>query len=162
MAQIAYVDRLNERYQGLGFPPYRWSVYETSPWTPFTKPLKESCVALIGAAGVFREDQQSFVPWAVNDLSFRLIPKDTPLDELKLHHNYYDHRDAKKDVNCVFPLTRLLALERSSYIGRLAPLTVSLGMGRLYKRTELQQETVPKILAVLREQAVDAALLVAA
>jgi len=162
MSRIDYVDRLNERYQGLGFPPYRWSVYETSPWTPFTKPLGESCVALISAAGVFREDQEPFVPWAVNDLSFRLVPKDTTLDKLTLHHNYFDHRDAKKDLNCLFPLERLVELERSGYIGRLMPLTITLGMGRLYKRTELQKVTVPKILDVLREQGADAALLVAA
>jgi len=162
MSRIAYIDRLNERYQGLGFPPYRWSVYETSPWTPFTKPLGESCLALISAAGVFQEDQEPFEPWAVNDLSFRLLPKNTPFDKLKLHHNYFDHREAKKDLNCVFPLARLLELERSGYIGRLAPMSITLGMGRLYKRTELQKGTVPKILDILREQGVDAALLVAA
>ena len=162
MAQIDYVDRLNERYQGLGFPPYRWSVYETSPWTPFTKPLGESCIALISAAGVFRDDQEPFDPWAVNDLSFRLIPKDTPPARLLLHHNYFDHRDAKKDLNCVFPLERFLELEASGYIGRLMPSAITLGMGRLYKRTELQKGTVQKILDVLRVEEADAALLVAA
>jgi hypothetical protein len=35
-------------------------------------------------------------------------------------------------------------------------------MGRLYKRTALQQETVPRILEVLRRGGADAALLVAA
>jgi hypothetical protein len=35
-------------------------------------------------------------------------------------------------------------------------------MGRLYKRTALQNETVPKIVDVLRDQNADAVLLVAA
>jgi D-proline reductase (dithiol) PrdB len=94
-----------------------------------TKPLSESCIALISAAGVFWKDQDPFEPWAVNDLSFRLVPKDTPLEKLVLYHSYFDHRDAKKDLNCVFPLERLLELERSGHIGRLIPLAITLGMG---------------------------------
>lgn len=162
MSRIAYVARLNERYQSLGFPPYRWSTFDSSPWTPFAKPLADSCVALISAAGIFREDQDPFNPWAVNDLSMRLIPTDTPLQKLRLHHNYFDHRDAVKDLNAVFPIERLQDLEKSGYIGHLAPSAIALGMGRLYKRTELQTQTVPKILEILKEQRTDAALLVAA
>jgi D-proline reductase (dithiol) PrdB len=162
MSRIVYVDRLNEKYQGLGFPPYRWSAYDESPWVAFTKPLNRSCIALISSAGIFREDQQPFDPWAVNDLSFRQIPRETPAKRLKLHHNYFDHRDALKDFNCVFPVHRLQELEQSGYIGRFASTAISLGMGRLYKRTELLKDTVPKILEVLKEQGTDAALLVAA
>jgi len=162
MAPIAYVDRLNEMYQSQGFPPYRWSEYDSAPWTPFAKSVEGSCIALISSAGVFREDQQPFDPWAVNDLSFREIPTDTPPGRLRLHHNYFDHRDALKDLNCVFPLWRLQDLERTGFIGKAASPAISLGMGRLYKRTALQQETVPRILGVLRGQGVDAALLVAA
>lgn len=162
MSRIPYVDCLNKRYQGQGFPPYRWSTFVSSPWTPLEKPLAQSCLALISSAGVFREDQPPFDPWAVNDLSFRQIPKDTPLKKLRLHHNYFDHRDALKDLNCVFPIERLQDLERSGHIGQMAPTAVTLGMGRLYKRTALQRETIPKILEVLKGQGTDAALLVAA
>jgi D-proline reductase (dithiol) PrdB len=119
-------------------------------------------VALLSSGGIFREDQAPFDPWAVNDLSFRLIPRDTLPAKLKIRHNYFDHRDALKDLNCVFPLERLQDLERSGIIGRLAPAAVTLGMGRLYKRTELLKDTVPKILEALKGQEVDAALLVAA
>jgi len=159
MSRIAYVDRLKEKYQGLGFPPYRWSTFDSSPWTPFSKPLGESCLALLSSAGIFREGQKPFDPWAVNDLSLRQIPKDTPL--LRLRHNYFDHRDAVKDLNCVFPIERLQELERSGVIGRMAPVAITLGMGRLYKRTQLQRETVPKILEILKGQRADAVLLVA-
>jgi hypothetical protein len=41
-------------------------------------------------------------------------------------------------------------------------MAISLGMGRLYKRTELLKSTVPQILDALKEQRADAALLVAA
>jgi D-proline reductase (dithiol) PrdB len=162
MEPVDYISGLNVLYQSQGFPPYQWSVFESSPWAPFQKPLQEATVALISSAGVFREDQTPFDPWAVNDLSFREIPKDTPLSRLKLHHNYFDHRDALKDLNCVFPLERLREFEDQGLIGGLASTIISLGMGRLYKRTALQRETVPRIIEVLRGQNTDAVLLVAA
>ena len=87
---------------------------------------------------------------------------DTPCERLRLHHNYFDHRDALKDLNCVFPLERLQELERQGNIGRLAPRAITLGMGRLYKRTALQKETTTAIVGVLQSMGVDAALLVAA
>ena len=162
MSRIAYVVRLNEKYRSMGFSPYRWSTFDSSPWAPFVKPLAQSCLALISSAGIFREDQEPFDPWAVNDLSFRQIPKDTPPQRLRLHHNYFDHRDALKDLNCVFPVGRFRELEKSGTIGRMVPVAISLGMGRLYKRTELLRETVPKILEILKGEKTDAALLVAA
>lgn len=162
MTSIDYVTCLDQTYQSQGFPAYKWSVFEDSPWAPFEQPLDQACLALVSSAGIFREDQEPFDPWAVNDLSFRKIPVDTPFERLKLAHNYFDHRDALKDLNCVFPVHRLNELEKAGFIGRLAPTTITLGMGRLYKRTALQNETVPKIVEQLKGQGTDAVLLVAA
>jgi D-proline reductase (dithiol) PrdB len=162
MACIEYVSNLDKMYQSQGFPSYRWSEFDSSPWTPFGKPLNGACLALLSSGGIFRDDQAPFDPWAVNDLSFRKIPVDTPFERLKLHHNYFDNRDARDDLNCVFPTQRLKDLEEEGYIGRLASVAIALGMGRLYKRTALQKGTVPKIVEVLKEQGADAVLLVAA
>jgi hypothetical protein len=41
-------------------------------------------------------------------------------------------------------------------------MAITLGMGRLYKRTALQKETTPKIIDTLKKLEVDAVLLVAA
>jgi D-proline reductase (dithiol) PrdB len=162
MSHIEYVACLDQMYQSQGFPPYKWSKFDISPWAPFAKPLNEACIGLISSGGISRDDQTPFDPWAVNDLSFREIPVDTPFERLRLHHNYFDHRDALKDLNCVFPVHRLQELEKEGFIGRLAPNAITLGMGRLYKRTALQNETVPQIVKALREQGVNAVLLVAA
>lgn len=162
MSRIAYVDCVNKMYQGAGFPPYQWSTFDSSPWAPFRRPLAQSTIALISSTGIFVEDQTPFEPWAVNDLSFREIPKDTPRSKLRLHHNYFDHRDALVDPNCVLPLERLFDFEKVGYIGRLAPSVITMGMGRMYKRVALQKQTVPKLLSLLRSQAADAVLLVAA
>ena len=162
MAQINYISSLDQMYQSQGFPAYKWSEYDTSPWTPFEKPLDQSCIALLSSAGIFRKDQEAFDPWAVNDLSFRQIEVDTPHDSLKLHHNYFDHRDALKDFNCVYPVHRLKELEQEGFIGQLASPAITLGMGRLYKRTALVTETVPEIVKILEARGADAVLLIAA
>ena len=162
MKPIDYVACLDEMYQSQGFPPYRWSQFDSSPWCSFDKRLDETNLALVSSAGISRDDQEPFDPWAVNDLSFRQIPVDTPRGRLRLHHNYFDHRDAAKDLNCVFPVQRLNELEQEGTIGGLVPVAISLGMGRLYKRTALQKETVPQIVEVLRTNGADAALLVPA
>ena len=162
MQPIDYVASLNEMYQSQGFPPYKWSQFDLSPWCSFDKALGETRLALISSAGIFREDQEPFDPWAVNDLSFRQIPVDTAPDKLKLHHNYFDHRDALNDLNCVFPVQRLKELEKDGTIGGLVPEAITLGMGRLYKRTALQKETTPRIVEALQRHGVDAALLVPA
>ena len=162
MKPVDYVTALNEMYQSQGFPPYKWSQFDTSPWSSLSKPLSEACVTLISSAGIFIDGQEPFDPWAVNDLSFRRVPADTPYESLKLNHNYFDHRDATKDLNCVFPVKRLKELEAEGHIGDLAPTAITLGMGRLYKRTALQNETVPEIASVLEQEGADAALLVPA
>ena len=160
MKPIDYVSGLDEMYQRQGFPPYRWSSFDSSPWMTFEKPLAEACLALISSGGIFRDGQEPFDPWAVNDLSFRKIPADTSYRNLRLHHNYFDHRDALRDLNCVFPVQRLKELEDEGFLGRLAPEAITLGMGRLYKRTALQKETVPRIVEALKGQGADAVLLV--
>ena len=162
MQPVDYVSSLNEMYQSQGFPPYKWSEFDSTPWTPFNKDLGDARLALISAAGIFREDQEPFDPWAVNGLTFRQIPTDTPYERLRLSHNYFDHRDALDDLNCVFPIQRLKELEAEGHIGSLAPTAITLGMGRLYKRTALQEETVPEIAEVLKREGADAALLVPA
>lgn len=162
MAPIEYISSLNEMYQSQGFPPYRWSEHDSSPWTPMEKPLSEAVIALVSSAGIFMDNQQPFDPWAVNDLSFREISRQIPFERLQLHHNYFDHRDALADLNCVYPVQRLAEFEAEGIMGKLAPTAITLGMGRLYKRTALQEETVPQLAGIMKHEQVDAAFLVAA
>ena len=162
MQPINYVSCLDNMYQNQGFPAYRWSQFDSSPWTVLEKPLDQARIALVSSAGIFKHDQKPFDPWAVNDLSYREIPIETPFEQLKLHHNYFDHRDAIKDLNCVFPVHRLRELAQSGFIGSIAPRAITLGMGRLYKRTALQEQTTPEVIDLLRKQNADAVLLVAA
>ncbi len=160
---VKFVPKLTEKYRSLGFPNYNWSVYDSSPFTSLKKPLEESCITLITSSGIFRDDQEPFEPngWPVNEVGLRLIPKETDVKRLGLHYNYYDHRDAVKDINCIFPVERLRDLEKEGVIGRLATSVISLGMGRTYKRSLIFKSLMPKIMDVLHGQGVEGVLLVA-
>lgn len=162
MDYIKFVPQLTEKYRSLGFPNYNWSAYDESPFTPFEKPLEESCISMIISSGIFRDDQEPFEPsgWPVNEVGIRLIPKDTDVKRLNLYYNYYDHRDAVKDINCVFPLERLRDFEKEGVVGRVPPSIISLGMGRTYKRSLIFKDLVPRITEILHEQEVDGVLVI--
>ncbi len=162
MDYIRYVPSLTEKYKSLGFPNYDWSKNDTSPFVPVKKPLEESRISLIASSGIFRDDQEPFEPdgWPVDEVGIRLIPKDTDGKRLKLYYNYYDHRDAVKDINCVYPVDRLQEFEEEGFIGELAPSLISLGMGRTYRRSLIFKTLAPKIVEALNEQGVDGAIVV--
>jgi D-proline reductase (dithiol) PrdB len=56
------------------------------------------------------------------DSSYRTIDMSHPLIDLMITHDYYDHIDADRDINIVFPVQRLWALKREGMIGEIAGL----------------------------------------
>ena len=139
MDYIHYVPSLTKKYVSLGFPQYDWSKHDTAPWVPVKKPLEESRISLIASSGIFRDDQEPFEPDG---------------------YNYYDHRDAVKDINCVYPVDRLREFEEEGFIGELAPSLISLGMGRTYRRSLIRKQLIPKVSEILHEQGVDGVIVV--
>jgi len=94
---------------------------EDIPWTPFSKPLSECTVAVVTTAGVHHRDQQPFnMADKDGDPSYRVIDGTKPVADLMITHDYYDHHDADKDINIVFPIERLQELAHEGFIGKLA------------------------------------------
>jgi D-proline reductase (dithiol) PrdB len=153
---VDYIPIVRQRY--INDPPYDWSVNETSPWTPFTKDLATCRVALISSSGTYIKDKQPPFGRIKNDLTFRQIPKDIDVRELSIAHNFLQP-DAEEDINCTFPIERMRELEKEGFIGELAP-TVYTFMGRIFRRSKLIGEMAPWLIEQLRQERVDAALLV--
>jgi D-proline reductase (dithiol) PrdB len=131
------------------------------PWTPLTKPLAACSIALVSTAGVHLRSQAPFdMDDPDGDPSYRLIPRDTPRNALTITHDYYDHRDADRDLNIVLPLDRLAELARAGAIGAVAPRHFSF-MGHIDKHhiQTLRERTAPEVAQALREDGVDAVLL---
>ena len=64
MEPINYVDRLNEKYQSLGFEPYQWTINDSAPLTPLAKPLSACCVSMLTTSGASCKGLPGFDPYS--------------------------------------------------------------------------------------------------
>ena len=158
MKYLKYVDVVRSMFPDQ--PPYQWTENASAPWTPMVKPLAESRLALISSSGAYRRGQAPFKP-DKNDLTFREIPAETNAGDLLISHDYYDHRDAEEDINCVFPLERLRELAAEGFIGGLTPFHLTF-MGRIFRKTQFLDEMIPAMIARLKAMETDLVLLVPA
>ncbi len=142
-----------KRSQGLTF--------QDSPWHPLTKPIEECRVSLVTTGGVHLQAQTAFDMDNPNgDCSYREIPFGTDTSQLKITHNYYEHKDADKDVNVVFPVDPLRMLAKTGEIGSVNYRHFSF-MGHLQKdQLEcLIKKTAPEVAHLLKEDGVDVVIL---
>ena len=138
-----------------------------TPWTPLEKPLPECRVALVSSAGIalksdtpFDQDGERQNPWW-GDPSFRIIPRGTKAEEIKLYHLHVDPCCVEDDLNSLLPIDRLTELEAAGEIGSAALSHYSI-MGYNMQPIILLNETVPAIIRNLRDEAVDVVVLVPA
>ena len=91
------------------------------PFTPFDGELAKSTVALVTAGGVHLKDQDGFnIADELGDLTYRIIPEGVNAAELMVTHHHYDHSDADKDINVVFPIEVLRDLQQEGFIRGIA------------------------------------------
>jgi D-proline reductase (dithiol) PrdB len=160
--------RLFTRFSGLGRraagklePLSREFIGAEIPWTPLRKPLNESRVALITTAGVHCSADKSFdMIDPDGDPSFRAIPSATPIADLTITHDYYNHSDADKDINIVYPIERLRELQDEGFIKDIAPTNYGF-MGHIVGAhlNTLINTSAPEILKRLKAEQVDIVLL---
>ncbi len=162
MEPIEYVARLNEFYRSQGFPPYKWTLNETAPLIRLAKPLNRCRVAMLTSGGVSRKDTPAFNPQARNDLRLDAVDRDTSPHFFAINDDYYNHADAERDINCIFPIERLRELASDGEVGEVAPHHYSGFMGRTYIRTAVVNEAAPALAQKLRDESVDAFVLVPA
>jgi len=136
-------------------------VNEDVPWTPVGRPLEQCRVALVTTAGVHHRDQTPFdMRDPDGDPSFREIDASRPVSDLTITHDYYDHSDADRDINIVFPVERLLEMQAEGVIGRASDIHYGF-MGHITGRhvATLVELSAPEVARRLRDQAVDIVLL---
>jgi hypothetical protein len=126
--------------------------FEDSPWSPFKKRLSESKVAVMTTGGVYVEGQQPFD--TDGDWSFREIPLDTPLDQLRVAHTRYDTTGVAEDVDAVLAMHRLLELEAEGIVGEAQTPTYSF-MGFIPEPSGLIEVTGPEVAGRLKDDGVD-------
>jgi len=155
---IDYLARTREQYSALGDPPYRWAIQESPPpFVPLRRPVCESRLALVASGGIYRHGQVAF--HHRDDLSFRILPSQVEVSELRISHFAYDARDARRDPNVVFPIEPLRHHVASGRLGGLGPRAYTF-MGGIYSSARVRERLAPAIARCLQEDAVDLVLLV--
>ena len=87
------------------------------PFTPFEGELAKSTIAIVTAGGVHLKEQEPFnIADELGDLGYRIIPEDVNSAQLMVTHHHYDHADADKDINVVFPIDVLRDLQEEGFI----------------------------------------------
>lgn len=115
------------------------------PFTPLERELAKSRVVLVTAAGVHRRDQEPFnIADELGDLTFRVVNGDAANSELMVTHHHYDHLDADRDINCVFPLELLRELQAEGFIGEVAKEHVGY-MGYTMQLKKMYDEIAPQM-----------------
>jgi hypothetical protein len=147
-APLEYMRRTREYYLALGYDnPYRWAHYTDAPFTPLTKPLKDSTLALISTAAPFQPDKGDQGPGALYNAAAKFY---------SVYSGDSSHTTAK-DSNTWFPLP--LMREFASQ-GRFKLAARFHGAPTNRSQRVTLETDAPEILARCRQDQVDAALLV--
>jgi hypothetical protein len=148
-----------EDYQA-AFRFYPFPEFETVPWTPVTKPLDGSRLAMVTTAGAYRKGVDApFRHGPEGDVSLRRIPGNTALAELDVSHSHMPEQIAREDMNTVFPLDLLRELVAAGALGSLAGTHFSI-MGYATRAADIAETIAPEIAEAMTQDRVDLALLV--
>tara|TARA_B110000008_G_C16896788_1_gene535072 strand:- start:696 stop:1202 length:507 start_codon:yes stop_codon:yes gene_type:complete len=155
---VDYIPRITAQYSGLGYGEYQWLQSEDAPaWTPLSKPLSESKLGFICTGGIYSAGQTAF--HFKDDTSYRAIPTDVNVEDLRATHFAYDLTDARKDINVVFPVEQLRTMVDEGVIDSLAPDAYTL-MGGIYSTRRVAEELIPALVDRVLADEVDVVLLV--
>ncbi len=160
---IRYIQRTHDWYDVLGYGnPYRYAHYIDVPFAPLAKPLARSRVALLTTAAPYQPgkgEQTVRSPYNAAAKFYKPYVGDSAADhDLRVSHVAVDRLHAVDDVNAWFPLAALRRAAAAGRIGAVAPRFVGVPTNRSQRHT-LESDCV-EVLAYLREDAVDCAVLV--
>ena len=139
--------------------------YDGIPWTPVSKPLSESKVALLTTAGVSMKDDEPFDMEferqnpTRGDSSFRKLRADAKASGIAANHLHIDTGYIERDLNVALPLARLDELVAEGIVGSSAATHYSIMGFQGVDSSRLEQESAPKIAEALVSEEVDLFLL---
>jgi D-proline reductase (dithiol) PrdB len=141
---------------------YRYRHVDWRPGARLERPISRSKLALITTAGLHLPEQPPYeVSARGGDFSYRELPADVDVQALSIAHrsSSFDQTGALEDRNLVFPLDRFRELVERREIAALNHRHFSF-MGSISAPGRLISKTAPEVADKLREDKVDAVLLV--
>ena len=150
---IGYMERTRRYYEAQGFEKaYTWAHFEDVPFTPLTKPVAESTLALITTMALHDRDESEVRHVASGSTSkppARLYGDDLAWDRTATH---------LEDRESYFPIEALHGLVRQ---GRIGALTERFHCAPTeYSQRRTREADAPELLKRCREDGANIALLV--
>jgi hypothetical protein len=161
---VPYMLRTRAYYAAIGYStPYRWAHHVAAPFTPPTKPLDQSKVAVITTAAPYQPDKGDQGPGAPYNGSakfYQVYSGDTGHDhDLRISHIGYDRiHTTATDSGTWFPLPALRRAWAAGRIGALAPRFHGAPTNRSHRIT--METDAPEILSRIREDGANVAVIV--
>ena len=149
---VSYIDKSREFYAAHGYEhPYRWAHHEDVPFCAMSKPLAECRIGVVTTADMAsRDGPRSTKLFAVPNSKAGGLFTETAWDREATH---MDDSETYLPINC------LRAAVARGQIGSLS--TRFYGVPTDYSQRRTTEEDAPQIEAWLREDSVDAVVLVA-
>lgn len=130
------------------------------PFAAPPPPLRDCRLALITTGGVHLRSQVPFdMADPRGDPSFRIIPAATAYSELTITHDYYDHADAERDLNILFPMELVRELAGAEKLGGLGSCYSFMGHIEPPHVETLLRRSAPQVAGMLKQERIDAVLL---
>jgi hypothetical protein len=163
MTHVRYIDKTRAYYQGEGYAnPYRWARFDEVPFTPLARPLARCRLGVVTSSEmVIRGREAELAPIEADPTRPTYsLPMDTPVTELRSRKASYDRfATTLEDVDAYLPLTHLRRLVGEGRLAALAP-RFQVVQSQYSQRRTLTVDA-PRILAQMREDRVDVAVLTA-
>jgi D-proline reductase (dithiol) PrdB len=134
------------------------------PWTPMSKSLSQTTIALVTSAGIslksdppFDMEREKREPtWG--DRSFRAISRGTTEKDIEVNHLHINTTYIKQDINVILPVARMAEFEHERTIGRLAPTAYSF-YGFQWQNADFLKEAIEPISKKMKLEGVETVLL---
>ena len=162
---IPYMKRTRDYYLALGYGnPYRWAHFRDVPFTPLSRPLSASRMALVTTAAPFQPDLGNQGPGADYNAAAKFYQvyagSTETIPDVRISHLGYDRvHTTAADLNTYFPLARLREAQAVGRIGSISPRFYGAPTNRSHRVT--MEQDCPDVLRLCQEDEADVALIVA-
>lgn len=141
---------------------YPFITNRRAPFAPARRALPMLNLAVISSAGAYIDGTAPFdTSTADGDFSFREIPAQVELEDLRFTARGYDAAAVQADANAQLPLDRLFEFESNGIIGQMNEVFWSCS-GFIPNAGRLVDETIPRLTERVERYKVQAALLIPA
>lgn len=163
MSYVRYIDKTRDYYRAQGYAKdYAWAQFDDVPFTPLAKPLAQCRVGLLGTSEVAVRYDPAAEANPIEEAHFRgvyAIPADTPTGRLYSRTLDFDRYETTlDDVNAFFPIDRLREAAAEGRVGALPDRVY--GAYNNYSKRKVLEEEGPTALALCRQDALDAVVIV--